>query len=153
MNHRLIVNGPACFAGENGCLNSAILYENSTILDDHHSSPIRREPGYLVKPCKNTGLSAEFDMPGKFGSSETGVRWSKRSGVFGLVTFPEFFENLKSRLFSRELIQPLLPEFFENPESHLFGRDCNREQATPASPLFLRYYRPCQPRREPCTAG
>ena len=84
MNHRLIVNGPTSFSGKNGCLNSAILYENSTILDDRHPSPFWREPQYLVKPCKNTGFSAKPDELGKFGSSETGVRWSKRSGVFGL---------------------------------------------------------------------
>ena len=53
------------------CLNSNILYENSTILDDRHPSPIRREPGYLAKPCKNTGFYAKPDMPGKLAASET----------------------------------------------------------------------------------
>ena len=73
------------FCRENGETCSNNYSHVNYFLDNRHSSPIRREPGYLVKPCKNTGLSAEFDMPGKFGSSETGVRWSKRSGVFGLV--------------------------------------------------------------------
>ena len=66
-----VEHGPACFAGENGeaCSNKCLRVKYSRSI--RHSSPIRREPGYLVKPCKNTGLSAEFDMPGKFGSSET----------------------------------------------------------------------------------
>ena len=53
----IVEHGPACFAGKNGEACSNILYENSTILDNRHSSPIRREPRYLAKPCKNTGLS------------------------------------------------------------------------------------------------
>ena len=85
MNHRLIVNGPTSFSEKNGETCSNILYENSTILDDRHPSPIGGEPGYLAKPCKNTGFSAKFDMLGKLAASETGVTWSKRSGVFGLV--------------------------------------------------------------------
>ena len=107
MNRRGLT-GPTCFAGENGEACSNILYENSTILDDRHSSPIRREPRYLAKPCKNTGFSAKFDMLGKLAASETGVTWSKRSGVFGLVIFPEFFENLKTQLFGRASKSALL---------------------------------------------
>ena len=65
-----VEHGPACFAGENGeaCSNKCLRVKYFPAI--RHSSPIRRELGYLAKPCKNTGFSAKPDMLGKFGALE-----------------------------------------------------------------------------------
>ena len=89
-------HGPTCFAGKNGEACSNILYENSTILDNRHSSPIRRELGYLAKPCKNTGFSAKPDELGKFGALEDrgSMVQTKWGFWFGHVTgIFRIFEN------------------------------------------------------------
>ena len=89
-------HGPACFAGENGEACSNILYENSTILNDRHPSPIRRELGYLAKPCKNTAFYAKPDELGKLATSETGgvLVQTKWGFWFGHVTgIFRIFEN------------------------------------------------------------
>ena len=84
----IVEHGPTCFAGENGEACSNILYENSTILDDRHPSPIGGEPGYLAKPCKNTGFSAKPDELGKLAASEIGgvLVQTKWGFWFGHVT-------------------------------------------------------------------
>ena len=91
-----VEHGPTCFAGKNGkaCSNnySHVNYSRS----NRHCSPIRREPRYLAKPCKNTGFSAKPDELGKLAASETGgvLVQTKWGFWFGHVTgIFRIFEN------------------------------------------------------------